>query len=197
MTSIIRDLREIDIEINLQYRNSKLPKFIKKQIASIKRKKLHKLIDDIEDIEKIPIELLEEYCMIIYDTYPPYGRYRNCSKIIDNHNENIATFIIRIDDKRVAVTMINMSENLIENEERFVILRYTYIIEGKTKFSYGEQYRYSDFLIRDNDTINDVTRANLNDQKKIIKNICIDALHQDIVYFLKDLIERSERVYKI
>lgn len=198
MTSIIRDLREIDIDINLQYRNSKLPKFIKKIIAGMKRKKLHILINEINDVEQIAVGLLEEYIKIILDTYPPYGRYRNCSKVTIDNNGSIATFINRIDEEKIAIMMINLSPNLIENEERIIVTRYTYMVGGKTKFSFGESIQYSSFLIRDNDVINDVTKATSSaDQRKIIKNICIDSLHEDIVYFLREVIERSERVYKI
>lgn len=198
MTSIIRELREIDIDINLQYRNSKLPKFIKKMIAGTKRKKLHALINEISDVEQIAVRLLEEYVKIILDTYPPYGRYRNCSKVIMDNNGSIATFINRIDERKTAVMMVNLSSNIIENEERIVIVRYTYMVDGKTRFSFGESVSYSNFLVRDNDVINDVSKATSSaEQHKIIKNICIDSLHEDIVYFLREMIERSERVYKI
>lgn len=198
MTSIIRDLREIDIDINLQYRNSKLPKFIKKIIAGMRRKKLHTLINGINDIDQVAIRLLEEYIKIVLDTYPPYGRYRNCSKVSINNDGSIATFINHIDDKRLAIMMINFSFNLTEGDERIIIIRYTYMIDGKTKFSFGESVLYSGFLVRDNDVINDISSTNSSEvQRKIIKNICIDSLHEDIVYFLREMIERSERVYKI
>ena len=94
--------------------------------------------------------------------------------------------------------MINFSSNLTEGDERIIIIRYTYMIDGKTKFSFGESVLYSGFLVRDNDVINDISSTNSSEvQRKIIKNICIDSLHEDIVYFLREMIERSERVYKI
>lgn len=198
MTSIIRDLKDIDIDINLQYRNSKFPKFIKKILAKIKRKKLHVLIDEIKNIDQIPVGLFEEYVKIILDTYPPFGRYRSCSKVIIDNNESIATFVNYIDEKKIAIMMINFSSNLIENGEKIIIVRYTYMVEGKTRFSFGESVSYSGFLVRDNDVINDVSKATSSaDQHKIIKNICIDSFHEDIIYFLRGMIERSERVYKI
>lgn len=193
MTNIIREMKEIDADITLWYRNSKLPKFIKKLSAKNKRRKLHNVINEIKDMDSIPIGLLYEYITILNDTYPPYGRYGSCSKITVDNDGMLATFLTRIDEKRIAISMINLPKDFVKG----IIVRYTYMVEGKTKFSYGDSIRYTQTLSRDNNVGNDITKSNMSTQKQIIKNICVDAIHDDIVCFLKEIIERSERVYKV
>ena len=189
--NIIKQISDINADINLNYRNSKLPKFIKNIIVSSKRKQLRKTIKKMESTTYIPVVLLSNYIEILSYTYPPFGRYEDCFKITPvNEDKGLyaAIFEIKLENDKLLIVSLAPVD---ENNNQFMIT-YKLASEGKVIVSFTDESVTS---LEIKDLIN-LTKTDFKsqDEYQYCRDIFCDTVIDNISKYLYDMIERSERI---
>lgn len=186
-STIINNIISINKEINIEYRTSKKPEFIKTLIAKRRRNKLKKIIETIKSYVYLPSKLLAEY---IREINANYGKHQHCINIgyvSDNSHLLMANFRVRIQEYDLFVTVGPEKE-----DNSSFIIRYLYSKDGQTIFSFtdenitflednkryeNEEYPYKSHIVND-----------------VLRDIFAKTVIEDIYKYLMDTIKRSERI---
>jgi len=187
--NIIEEIKKIDADINLQYRKSKLPVFIKNIITSKKRNKLKKVISKIEKQNIIPVKLLFDYIKTLYYTYPPYGRYNSCIRVSPVTTEENGLFVA-IFDIILDNGILNVSIMTSNKENTLCSIAYNYNIDSNSIFSFTDEDK--EFLETSISDINIDFTSKDNYQKA--RDVFCTVVIRDITKYLYDMIKRSERI---
>lgn len=182
------DIKEIDADINSKYRLSKLPKPVKKYIANSQRNKLRKTIDQMFSPNALSIELIYSFMKLLEEDYPPLGRYRSCLRI----KNNIMVYNTHTIDKEKVVALFNMKDYA--DGKELCYIKYSFIVDGKVMHSYTLDDYKEKILLYNNyikETINDTP---LVDKSRVMQNIVIRTIQEDMKQYLYDMLERSGRI---
>lgn len=198
MDTFISDIIEINNDINLDYRTSKLPKFIKDIKFKKRRKKLSNMIFDISNIKILTADILQDYFLRVF-TVSENNKYLHCIRIkMINPSECKYTaafeFTINKDYRGIVYVSNNLSETDLEFVVRYVVLN----SDNKEIISTTDQNIKN--LIRNN--IFDKSNNAQTNQYKIdistlgivVKSMFFDILSEDITKYLTDELNRSERI---
>lgn len=189
-TTFFQEILQTNRDINLAYRKSKLPVFIKNILTNKQRKKLKNIIKKIEDTNYLPTELLKEYTKYVYNIMDQ-GTYKHCHQIIpyDPNEPNkryIITFYVPVDGDNFSTIIASFTDI---NETGVNYLCNYSVINGGNNFRFSEEN--VSILRKEEVTPHPWKSDELN---KNIKSIVCDTIIKDIVSSLMDEVERSERI---
>lgn len=191
-SQIISDILSLNTDINLEYRLSKKPKWLKKIIAKRQRKRVYNCIHTLET-KPLSLYILHEFYNILFSTFPPLGKYRSCVKF--TKDPDIATIVSANNDKGYYLMMINFTSA----EDNSVNISYTYMLDGKAALQDRRKALADELLEEDEDvTIEDMSLAKTEAEKRrIMRNVCLKTIKEDLITFLKFRAAESERIYEI
>ena len=188
--SIIRSVTNIANDINLEYRTSKLPKFIKNIRYKAHMSELSKHIEKMKGIQIIDFSLLNEFLGLFLNDFDNKSYdCKGCKRLESNEDNIQATFIfpiIKSEEEiigKIAVTFIT-------HEDNFDML-YAIYIDMKEK---GKYTKDNIKVLKLNKperkfyTEEDTSNAN------IVNDIIFNGLTDNIYRYLRDYIERLERI---
>lgn len=186
-TSFIREIINIDKQINMEYRTSKKPEFIKNFITKRRRAKLKKTINGIKSHVLLPSELLSEYIKEINSNYTKHQHCINVGYVSEKGNMLMANFRVRVQEHDLFVTIGPEKEDYSS-----YIIRYLYSKDGQTIFSFTdenisylednkryetEEYPYKSHVVND-----------------VLRDLFARTIINDIHKYLMDVVKRSERI---
>ena len=189
-TGIIRNIINIANDINLEYRMSKLPKFIKDIRYKKYMKDLSKYIEKIKDIEIIDFNLLREFVNIFLDEEDAdkYG-CKGCKTLESSSNDIQSTFIFPIkesEDNNIGKVVVTF----ITHDETFDILYAVYLnSEEKGRFT---RDKLSYIRLEKPDV--DKYTEDIAYKGVYVNDIIFRSVRNDIYTYLIDYMERSERI---
>ena len=183
---IIRNIVNIANDINLEYRMSKLPKFIKNIRYKKYMKDLSKYIEKIKDIDIIDFNLLREFINILLNNEDDFDKYgcKGCKVLESSVNDTQSTFIFPIGEiGKVVVTFIT-------HNETFDILYAVYIkSEERGKFTRDNL----SFIKLEKPDVDEYTE-DIAYKSIYINDIIFRSVRSSIYTYLTDYIERLERI---
>jgi len=183
---IIRNIVNIANDINLEYRMSKLPKFIKNIRYKKYMKDLSKYIEKIKDIDIIDFNLLREFINILLNNEDDFDKYgcKGCKVLESSVNDTQSTFIFPIGEiGKVVVTFIT-------HNETFDILYAVYIkSEERGKFTRDNL----SFIKLEKPDVDKYTE-DIAYKSIYINDIIFRSVRSSIYTYLTDYIERLERI---
>lgn len=191
MTDIITNITLLNLEVNYWYRDSKLPKFIKKMVIKNNRKRLRSKVNELLDKPELHTGLLYEYFITLKDHYPPNGKFGHCLKINGNPPVMVFNIPIYIDKetgtiKEKVLVTIQFKEPFHKDAVR-VIVTYTYYIKGNVTM------KFSDCPLDSHPYI--IVDLDANMTATTVRRLFVKVIKEDIKQHLYDTIEKSiERV---
>lgn len=192
METIITNILAVTNDINLKFRTSAYPIFIKKIIARRRRKKIISTIEKIHNFSVVDFSLISDYINNIFFRYSPYGRYgryRSCFKIeqIENGNgELCALFKFPINEENnqygtVALSPIGGT----------YLMRFVWNDDVNAKFAFSED----NVLFLENTKSYETSYPySAKIENTVIKDCFVKALLDDIYEYLLSAVKSSERV---
>ena len=189
----INTILEINKGIDLYYRTSKTPIFIKKIKVKRRRSKLKKNIEKIHNLNGFDGSLLKEYISLLYLIYPPYGVYKNCKKIepIDTNGEKLSMlfeFPINEENKEFGVVALSPDSEKIDS----YLIRYIWTKEGKTIFANSDE---NVSIFKNNKSYDHNSYPYSSKvENDIIKDYFVKFILDNIYDFTMEFLERSERI---
>ena len=188
---IITDILSVTNDINLQYRTSNYPLFVKKFIAKRRRKKILSVIDKINNLKVIDSFLIEDYIKSIYIQYPPYGRFNYCLKIEEAENGNgelcaLFKFPIKEENKQYGTVALSP-----DSKNSTYLIRFVWNDDITTKFAFAEE---NVKFLENTKSYESSYPYSIKIENMIIKDCFCKAILKDINEFLLDAVKSSERV---
>lgn len=202
---IISSISSIIADINYAYRISKAPKFIKDIQRKNRKKKVLKIINQLSNTQSITSDIVIDYLYNIYAMYPPtelnnvYGKFGHCIKVYKTKREDRFSyaaafeFIISQEKNNIKSGIVSVSN---ANDPNKLTLSYNYVahtnnndkvINTIVKSDVENIYDYKTYCY------NDLPQTNAN-VMKIIQDMFVKTLCEDIHEFLMNDLERSERI---
>lgn len=190
--SVLESLMKIDQTINLKYRESKLPKFIKKMIFNNSQKKLKKTIHSYTHTHTIERSELLYFIKQVNDLYG--GVYGHIKKIGHEFDNNImAAVLVPISDEELGSyisAIISMKEDY--TEEAILVSYSLFNDKGIVISRFSNEYKSFMNDRRRHERLNYPWK--FEDQNGCMIDIVTEKLLEDIKTFLDEMIERSERI---
>ena len=193
MEKVITSILDINKSIDLYFRTSKAPLFIKRFQVARRRNKLKSEIEKIHKMKTISGSLLKEYISLLYLYYPPFGVYKNCRKIepIDADQNKLSMlfeFVINREDKVYGIVALSPDSEVNDS----YLIRYVWAKDGQTIFANAEEnvtyfedkesYKYYEYPYKT--TV----------QNDIIKDYFVKMVLDNIYDFIMEFLTRSERI---
>ena len=190
MEGIIANVLSITNDINLQFRTSKYPIFLKKIIAKRRRRKILLMIEKIHQFPVLDFSFLSEYIKTIYSQYSPYGRYRSCIKIeeIENGNGELAAlfkFTINEENKQSGTVALSPDSN------GSYLIRFIWNDDATAKFAFAEE---NVRFLENTKTYEAPYPYSAKIENNVIKDYFCKIILDDIYEYLLDAVKSSERV---
>lgn len=185
--TFINEIININKQINIEYRTSKKPEFIKRFITKRRRDKLKRTVESIRSHVCLPSVLLGGYIKEINANYSTYQHCIGISTVYDNSNLLMANFKFNVFDHDLFVTV-----GPEKDDYSSFIIRYLYSLQGQTIFSFtdenisflednkryaSEEYPYKSHVVND-----------------VLRDYFARFIREDIYNYLMDTIRRSERI---
>lgn len=192
----IRQILDINNDINYTYRTSKLPKFLKNIEVKKSRKRLIKSIDQLTNYDFITYDILKEYLEFIYLTYPPNGTYGHIAStkksIYDQEGNTLIGSTVSYDLQTEKNKFDVICDIVCANGN--IKLEYHIRMNNNPRLSFTDNNKIylkkEDLGLIKNEYSNEFVAA-------LSRNNLIDFLNEDMHQFLIDNIERAKMVQEL
>lgn len=194
-STLIEDFMRINAEINYNYRDSKLPKFIKNIIVERRRDRLRKFVKENfgnqDDKSSTLIDqVIEEYLYYIGQMYPPFGKYKDCIRV-GVYDENSKTGVTATFEFKDVLPNVNIVMTFGNNgKNNSFIIGYTVVSDGVRTYQFATEAEY----LSDMKRYNNPKPWSQEQEQEAYSDYCTKYLLENISSFLNDTIERSERI---
>lgn len=188
---IIADILSVTSDINLQYRTSNYPLFVKRIIAKRRRKKILSVIDKINRLKVVESSLIEDYIGSIYAQYPPFGKFNCCLKIEEIENgtgELCALFKFPINEENKQYGTVALSP---DSKNGTYLIRFVWNDDITVKFAFAEE---NVKFLEDTKSYESSYPYSIKIENMVIKDCFCKAILKDINEFLLSAVKSSERV---
>lgn len=187
--NMISNIINIDRDINLEFRQSKLPLFIRKIIAKRKRNKLKKVIHKIKEMDIFPAKLLFDF---LKEVHVYFNYYRSFVEIQLDENKFYTT-VIRLKLSDTDYILVAIGPCLSDNTK--MIIKYTYYTNSQTKWVNTEDN--IEYLVNDRRYEKEDFPYNSNNEQDIIKDLVCKEVIDNVYDYLLETLKRSERLSEI
>lgn len=192
--NFFKEFINLNSDINLKYRESKYPKFIKNYILKRDRKKLKKIVNNLKsNSDCLSVQLLSEFYDVVYDAYPPFGKY--VLKVEGADEEGIYK-ISPIDKEKLLYAIsyvINKKDtyNIIASFASYEKDNSSYI----AKYVFRSKNNEFEFIDENIDSIKiDHNISDMYINKETVRALIANSTLKLMCQYLEDIIERSERI---
>lgn len=187
-TTFFREILEINRDINLEYRNSKLPLFITNIRVNKRRRRLRKIINKINR-NILPTELLREYSYYVLNVIND-GEYKHCTSVEPYDQQSpeerlILTFKINITSGvHILASFVD-----IDNSGKNYLATYSMLKHGSIETRFSEE----NISVLQANPITEYP-WNMYEINDMVKSSVCKIIMEDIISCLLDEVERSERI---
>lgn len=185
--NFIKNLIEIMRGIYDDYRESKLPRFIKKRIYENRRKKVYSIVDTIASRNRLSVNILIEYIQSIFLEFPPFGSFHHTKAIKMNKNEDeqfTATIEIPMTQTNCNYMITSYLYYNKENNDIMIIYHCNDIDKKKAIFSFTDSH-IRGFMEANPDVSFRTNEFDVSIEGDIIRNRFIETMVADIESYLK------------
>ena len=192
---VIKQILDISSNINLEFRTSKMPLFIRKFKANKDRKKLRKSIINIQDIILQNPSILVEFEKYVSLKYPPFGKYKNVERVasIDIEADKYTSCIcVKLDTPGDYDYCFAYIANNIDDYK--ITIRYVYQSMKQNILSFIEQV---DCIKRSEVKYNtNYLTMSVEDKHYLMRDAIADAIVKVVGEFLNERLDIDERAIK-
>ena len=184
MSDIIKQFIDTSDNIINGYHSSKIPEYFRKQKLDEKRKALAKDIDKLFDNNvSVPMEVLTEYALILFENYKPFGSFKHCRRSI-RATPTSAVCIFEFDlnnESKVVVSFDPANDN-----GSICNINYSLIVNGSPNLSFTDVNINT--IYDNNDSGDTLSTADLI---RDIKNSTARCIIKDISEYLNSIIYKE------